>query len=89
MNRSYPLIADAPTSDLDGENTYNLTLNIGNSFEQIIIMSKDYATLSDEKIRELISVAHISSFYTIANEKIDGSGDNSRINTKSNITRLN
>jgi DNA sulfur modification protein DndD len=89
MNRSYPLIADAPTSDLDGENTYNLTLNIGNSFEQIIIMSKDYATLSEAKIRDLISTAHISSFYNISNEKIDLGGDNSRVNTKSNITRLN
>ncbi len=89
MNRSYPLIADAPTSDLDGENTYNLTLNIGNSFEQIIIMSKDYATLSALKIKELITEAHISTFHQIANEKINPDGDNSRINSKSNITRLN
>jgi DNA sulfur modification protein DndD len=85
MNKSYPLIADAPTSDLDYENTYNLTVNISDSFEQMIIMSKDYKQFSDKQISELIAKANISNFYIVSNELINPEEDNSRTNRKSNI----
>jgi len=85
MNKSYPLIADAPTSDLDYANTYNLTVNISDSFEQMIIMSKDYTQFSDKQIEDLIGEANISNFYMVSNELIDPNGDNSRTNKKSNV----
>lgn len=85
MNKSYPLIADAPTSDLDYQNTYNLTVNISDSFEQMIIMSKDYVQFSDQQINELIAKANISNFYIVSNELINPEEDNSRTNKKSNV----
>ena len=85
MNKSYPLIADAPTSDLDYQNTYNLTVNISDSFEQMIIMSKDYVQFSDKQISELIAKANISNFYIVSNELINPEEDNSRTNKKSNV----
>lgn len=88
LNRSYPILADAPTSELDADNTYNLTLNIGKSFDQIIVMSKDYVSFSDEKIRSLIDEAAIVKYYKIENRKINAEGPNSRINKKSYITSI-
>ncbi|NEM96990.1 hypothetical protein, partial [Pontibacter burrus] len=83
MNRSYPLIADAPSSDLDSDNTYNLTVNIGKSFDQIIIMSKDYSQFTDGQLNNLIEEADIKNFYKIENVMIDSNGPNSRTNKKS------
>ncbi|MBF8149073.1 AAA family ATPase [Winogradskyella sp. F6397] len=85
MNKSYPLIADAPTSDLDYQNTYNLTVNISDSFEQMIIMSKDYVQFSNQQISELVAKANISNFYIVTNELINEDEDNSRTNKKSNV----
>lgn len=85
MNKSYPLIADAPTSDLDYKNTYNLTVNISDSFEQMIIMSKDYTQFNQEQINDLIEKAKISNYYVVTNELIDSDGDDSRTNKKSNV----
>lgn len=86
MKRSYPIVADAPTSDFDAENTYNLTLNIGHSFDQMIIMSKDYASLSEVKRSELIRDAKIEKFYEFKNDKIDANGIDTRVNRKTFIT---
>ena len=86
MNRSYPIVADAPTSDFDPDNTYNLTLNIGDSFDQMIILSKDYAGLSTTKRTELIRDAKISKFYEFKNELIKPTDEDSRINKKTFIT---
>lgn len=88
MNRSYPIVADAPTSDFDPENTYNLTLNIGESFEQIIIMSKDYGSFNELKRDELIKVAKIQKFYEFKSEKIDMRGNDSRANKRTRITTI-
>jgi hypothetical protein len=85
MKRAYPIVADAPTSDFDPENTYNLTINIGSSFEQIIILSKDYSVLSDDKKQELIGKAKVEKFYEFKNEKIDPKGIDSRTNKKTFI----
>ena len=88
MNRAYPLIADAPSSDLDAFNTYNLTVNIGGSFEQIIIMSKDYVQFSNDDLAKLIQDADIQHFYQIENQYIDPLGGNSRENRRSVATKI-
>jgi len=88
MSRSYPLIADAPSSDLDAFNTYNLTVNIGGSFEQIIIMSKDYIQFNDQDLSKLIAEADIRHFYRIDNEYIDPNGGTSRQNRRSVAVKI-
>ncbi|WP_181308774.1 AAA family ATPase [Rufibacter sp. XAAS-G3-1] len=88
MNRSYPLIADAPSSDLDSDNTFNLTINIGKSFDQIIIMSKDYSQFTDSQLNDLIEKADIKNFYSIENILIDQNGPNSRTNKRSVTTKV-
>jgi DNA repair exonuclease SbcCD ATPase subunit len=88
MNKSYPLIADAPTSDLDADNTYNLTCNISKSFDQMIIMSKDYSQFEGDELADLIRNANISRFYDVTNVLIDPEGENTRTNKKSLINRI-
>ncbi|EOR93962.1 hypothetical protein ADIARSV_2796 [Arcticibacter svalbardensis MN12-7] len=88
MNRSYPLIADAPSSDLDAGNTYNLTVNIGASFEQIIIMSKDYTQFDNEQLAKLIIEADIKNFYQITSEFINPTAGKSRTNRRSITTKI-
>lgn len=88
MNRAYPLIADAPSSDLDAINTYNLTVNIGGSFEQIIIMSKDYIQFNKDDLAKLIQAADIRHFYQIENQYIDPVAGNSRQNRYSAATKI-
>ncbi|OXA71230.1 hypothetical protein B0A67_13285 [Flavobacterium aquidurense] len=85
MKRAYPIVADAPTSDLDHINTYNLTLNIGNSFDQMIIMSKDYALLDNSERDKLIEEAKIVKYYEFINQIIDDTGLDSRANKKTFI----
>lgn len=85
MNRSYPLITDAPTSDLDPDNTYNLTVNLKDSFEQMIIMSKDYTSMIDEDIAKLIKDAQISHYYNVENVVIDANLGETRDNKESII----
>jgi len=88
MKRSYPIVADAPTSDFDPDNTYNLTVNIGHSFDQMIIMSKDYSGLTEGKRLELIRTANIQKFYEFKNDRIDPNGPDSRTNRKTYITQI-
>lgn len=85
MRKSYPIVADAPTSELSHENTYSLTLNIGKSFDQMIIMSKDYAVFDKLERDKLIKDANIVKFYVFKNEKIDKDGSDSRVNKKTVI----
>jgi hypothetical protein len=88
MKKSYPIVADAPTSDLDHVNTYNLTVNIGNSFDQMIIMSKDYALLNSNERDKLIKEANIVKYYEFKNQMIDVDGIDSRTNKKTYITTI-
>jgi len=88
MKKSYPIVADAPTSDLDHINTYNLTVNIGNSFDQMIIMSKDYALLDSNERDNLIREAKIVKYYEFKNQLIDINGIDSRTNKKTFITPI-
>ena len=84
-NKIYPIVADAPTSDFDANNTINLTMNIGKSFEQMIIMSKDYILLNDKERDQLIKDAGVVKFYELTNDKINPNGSESRINKKTFI----
>jgi DNA repair exonuclease SbcCD ATPase subunit len=88
MKKAYPIVADAPTSDLDHINTYNLTVNIGESFEQMIIMSKDYALLDTSQREKLIKEAKIIKYYEFKNQLIDENGIDSRTNKKTFITTI-
>jgi len=88
MNRSFPLLADAPTSDFDDENTLFLTENLSDSFSQIIVMSKDYNKLKDNERTNFITKAKISKYYELKNDLIDDQGIDSRINKKTYITTI-
>ena len=88
MKKAYPIVADAPTSDLDHINTYNLTVNIGKSFDQMIIMSKDYALLDSSEREKLIKEAKIVKYYEFKNQLIDVNGIDSRTNKKTFITPI-
>jgi hypothetical protein len=88
MKKAYPIVADAPTSDLDHINTYNLTVNIGKSFDQMIIMSKDYALLDSSERENLIKEAKIVKYYEFKNQLIDVNGIDSRTNKKTFITTI-
>jgi hypothetical protein len=88
MNKSYPIIADAPTSDLDHKNTYSLTVNIGSSFNQMIIMSKDYFNFEGDSRRKLIQDAKIVTYYEFVNKVIDGDLADVRSNRKTFITKI-
>ena len=82
MNRSFPLLADAPTSQFDDDNTLFLTENLSSSFAQIIIMSKDYNNLKGAEREAFIKKANISKYYELINDFIDKSGPDSRTNKK-------
>jgi DNA sulfur modification protein DndD len=88
MNRSFPLLADAPTSQFDDENTLFLTQNLSESFDQIIIMSKDYNKLKGEERSSFITKAKISKYYELINDLIDKEGVDSRINKKTYINTI-
>ena len=88
MNRSFPLLADAPTSQFDDENTLFLTENLSDSFDQIIIMSKDYNKLKGEERGGFITKAKISKYYELMNDLIDKEGVDSRINKKTYINTI-
>lgn len=85
LGRSFPMIADAPTSELDHLNTANLTKSLGKSFDQMIIMSKDYALLSQSERNSLINDANVVRYYELNNDLIDFDGPDSRINKKTYI----
>lgn len=88
MNRSFPLLADAPTSQFDDENTLFLTENLSDSFGQIIIMSKDYNKLKGDQRASFITKAKISKYYELKNDLIDKQGADSRINKKTYINTI-
>lgn len=88
MNRSFPLIADAPTSQFDDENTLFLTENLADSFDQIIIMSKDYNTLKGSDRTSFISKAKVSKYYELNNDLIENNISESRSNRKTYINTI-
>lgn len=88
MNRSFPLLADAPTSQFDDDNTLSLTENLSNSFDQIIVMSKDYNKLKGSEREEFIKRAKICKYYELRNDLIDPTGMDSRTNKKTFINTV-
>lgn len=88
MRRSFPLLADAPTSQFDDDNTLFLTENLNDSFNQIIIMSKDYNKLMDKERANFITKAKISKYYELKNDLIDPNGPKSRTNKKTYINTI-
>jgi DNA sulfur modification protein DndD len=60
-------------------------MNIGKSFEQMIILSKDYISLNIEERDNLIKEAGIVKFYELKPGKIDPNGSESRRNKKTFI----
>lgn len=88
LNRSFPLLADAPTSEFDDRNTMFLTENLADSFRQIIIMSKDYFSLAKMDKEVFLSNPRVSTYYELDNNWIDKDGIDSRVNRKTYIKRL-
>ncbi|WP_341228451.1 AAA family ATPase [uncultured Arcticibacterium sp.] len=88
MNRSFPLLADAPTSQFDDDNTLSLTENLTDSFKQIIVMSKDYNSLKGDDRLKYISKAKIIKYYELKNDLIDKDGPASRTNRKTYIKTI-
>jgi DNA sulfur modification protein DndD len=86
IGRSYPLIADAPSSVFDAENTQMYTKKIGETFEQVIIMSKDY---TDNELEKLSKEEHISNIWILESKEIDSkSKDKGRSNFKTYISKI-
>ena len=85
IGKSYPLIADAPSSVFDRESTQTYTEKINETFDQVIIMSKDYATESD--LEFLKTLPTVSTLYSIRNAKIDVEGSDGEINHRTVLTR--
>lgn len=88
FNKSYPIISDAPTSDLDPANTKFFTTSISKSFDQVIIMSKDYLGLDKDTRDNLIREANISRYYEFNYDKIDANGPDTRKNKKTFIKEI-
>lgn len=88
FNKSYPIISDAPTSDLDKHNTEFFTKSISKSFAQVIIMSKDYLSLDKNERDNLINESNISRYYEFNYEKVEPDGPDSRVNKKTFITAI-
>jgi hypothetical protein len=77
LNNPFPLIADAPTSSFGWDNTFHFTTNIGDNFQQVIILSKDYIQpiTADQNVKtDLISACKEKggSWYWI--EQVDTKG---------------
>jgi DNA sulfur modification protein DndD len=86
MGISYPLIADAPSSVFSSENTQTYTKKIGDTFDQVIIMSKDY---TDEELEKLKDEDHIAGIWLLENKEIDPqSEDKTRANFKTFVSKF-
>lgn len=81
IGQSYPLIVDAPSSVFDTTNTKSYTRNIGKSFEQVILISKDY---ENEDMLEMVKKdTNCSAIYQITFK-----GENGHANIKTSSTTI-
>lgn len=87
LKKSYPLVADAPSSVLDKSNTKSYTEKISETFDQVILISKDYSTDSDMEFLE--NIEQIKRVYRIENKVIDPKMQKSEINNKTFIELIN
>lgn len=86
IGKSYPLVADAPSSVFDITNTKSYTEKISQTFEQVILMSKDYSSINE--ISYLKKLNNINSIYKIENKATDIDVDNSEVNNSTLITKI-
>lgn len=84
IGKDYPLIADAPSSVFDQDNTKTYTEKINETFTQVILMSKDYS--APENLNFISGLSSISKVYFIENKKIDDSGNDGESNHRTFIT---
>lgn len=83
LGKSYPLVADAPSSVFDKENTKSYTEKINETFDQVILISKDYSTEIDmEFLREIEEIKRV---YKIENRIIDDNEVKSEVNNRTFI----
>ncbi len=86
MGNSYPLISDAPSSVFDSQNVTTYTQNIGEEFEQVIIMSKDYSEAT--VMNKLKGIDGVSTIYEIRNEKVGKGNDEGLSDYETKISKL-
>jgi len=80
LGKSYPLVADAPSSVLDRSNTKSYTEKISETFDQVILISKDYSTEMDmEFLKEIEEIKRVYKIENrIINKKLAKSESNNR-----------
>lgn len=83
LNKSYPLVADAPSSVFDHTSTKSYTKKISETFDQVILISKDYSTEIDMDF--LIGIDQIKRVYQIENRIIDPNKEKSEVNNRTFI----
>lgn len=83
LNKSYPLVADAPSSVFDKANTKSYTEKISETFDQVILISKDYSTEMD--MESLEEIEEIKRVYQIENRVIDKDKEKSEVNNRTFI----
>ena len=83
LGKSYPLVADAPSSVFDKANTKSYTEKISETFDQVILISKDYSTEMDMEF--LNEIEEIKRVYQIENRVIDESQEKSEVNNRTFI----
>jgi DNA sulfur modification protein DndD len=83
LQKSYPLVSDAPSSVFDAKNTKSYMNKIGETFPQVIIMTKDIYNMSKE---ELKSIKNVNRVYRLVNRVIDSKLDNKLV---SNFCTIN
>ena len=83
LGKSYPLVADAPSSVFDKANTKSYTEKISETFNQVILISKDYSTRSD--IAFLEEIDQVKRVYKIENKVIDSGEEKSEANNRTII----
>lgn len=68
LQKDYPIISDAPSSVFDLKNTKSYMNKIGDTFPQVIIMTKD---LYDMNLNDLKSINNVNRVYKLVNTVID------------------
>lgn len=68
LQRDYPMISDAPSSVFDFKNTKSYMNKVGDTFSQVIIMTKD---IYDMSVEDLKSINNVKRVYRLVNKKID------------------
>lgn len=68
LQKSYPMVSDAPSSVFDSKNTKSYMNKIGVTFPQVIIMTKDIYDMSKDDLK---SISNVNRVYRLVNKVID------------------